>query len=318
MKKIFLVVILGFLAFFVFSLWWKQGLLPSNPQDKSYKIFVIKKGEGVRTIANELKKQGLIKDPVVFFLLVKKLGLDGKIQAGDFRLSPSQRAQEIAENLTHGTLDVWVTIPEGLRAQEIADVLKTKIQTFDESWREKLQINEGYLFPDTYLVPKDADIDLIIKLMKDNFDEKFASIQKTKNKLSKNEIVIIASMIEREAKLSADRPLVASVILNRLSIGMPLQIDATIQYALGYQWNQKTWWKKNLTKEDLKLDSPYNTYENIGLPPSPISNPGFDVLEAATNPKETEYLYYVSDSSGRNHYARTLEGHNTNIKKFRP
>lgn len=307
---VFVIVVLG--LFF----WWKNGLLPVNANDKTQKIFVIQKGEGVREIANKLKREGLIKNAVVFFILIKKESMDGKIQAGDFRLSASMTAFEIAQNLTHGTLDVWVTIPEGKRAEEIAEILKESVPSYQSFWKDELVKHEGYLFPDTYLVPKDGDINLIISIMKSNFEKKFVSITPNKTRLSKEEIVIVASLIEREAKLDEDRPLVASVILNRLNISMKLDIDATVQYALGYQENQKNWWKKELTKDDLNINSAYNTYRNQGLPPTPISNPGLAVLRAVVNAPDTDYLYYISDRSGRNHYARTLEKHNKNIIKY--
>lgn len=307
---VFAIIVLG--LFF----WWKNGLSEVNSADKTQKIFVIQKGEGVREIANKLKKERLIKNPVVFFLLIWKQGLDRKIQAGDFRLSPSMTTTEIANTLIHGTLDVWVTIPEGKRAEEIAEILKTSTPAYQSFWRDELVKHEGYLFPDTYLIPKDADIDLIITIMKNNFEKKFESITPNKTGLSKEEIVIVASLIEREAKLDEDRPLVASVILNRLNIGMKLDIDATVQYALGYQDSQKNWWKKELTKDDLNINSAYNTYRNQGLPPTPISNPGLAVLRAVVNAPDNDYLYYISDRNGRNHYARTLEEHNENIIKY--
>lgn len=300
---------------FVF-LWWNNGIKPVDKNDKTQSIFVVDKGAGVREIANKLKKENLIRDPVVFFLLVKKEGIDGKIQAGDFRLSPSMSALEIAENLTHGTLDVWVTIPEGKRAEEIADILKTKLLTYQTSWPISLAKYEGYLFPDTYLIPKNADIDLIINIMKNNFEKQYAQVEATKSSFTKNEIVTIASLIEREAKHSKDRPLVASVITNRLNIGMKLDIDATIQYALGYQITEKSWWKRELTKADIDFPSPYNTYRNPGLPPTPIANPGLASLQAAANPAKTNYLYYISDKQGINHYAETLDEHNANIRKY--
>lgn len=317
MKKLIITTSFIIFLFAFLALWWKNGLLAVNPSDSTQHIFVVKRGEGIREIANSLKKEGLIKDPIVFFLLVKKLNLDGKIQAGDFRLSPSETAYDIAQELTHGMLDIWVTIPEGKRADEIADILKEKIPTYQETWRNILNRNEGYLFPDTYLIPRDTDINTIVSIMKDNFEKKYESIQNIKqNNLTKDQVVIVASLIEREAKLGLDRPLVASVILNRLNIEMALQIDATIQYALGFQETEKTWWKKNLTAQDLKIDSPYNTYVNPDLPPTPISNPGLDVLKAVLNPAQTNYLYYISDKSGQNHYAKTIEEHNANIRKY--
>lgn len=317
MKKItiFIAVLTIFIA--ATYLWWGDGLLPVNPQDKTEKIFVIKKGAGLKEIANNLGKEGLIKNSIVFFLYTRKERLEGKIQAGDFRLSPSMTAEKIAKILTHGTLDVWMTIPEGKRAEEIADLLSANIPSYKEFWRSRLVANEGYLFPDTYLIPKDADIDLVLPIMKGNFDKKIAQIGfSNKSNLTRNGIVILASIIEREAKFPTDRLLVASVLLNRLKISMPLQADATIQYALGYQQDKRSWWKKSLTREDLKIDSPYNTYINTGLPPTPISNPGLEALKAATNPGNSDYLYYLSDKLGRNHYARTLEEHNQNIKTY--
>jgi UPF0755 protein len=316
MKKVFVLVVLIIIFLMAGIFWWNNGIGTVDPKDKSYKIFVISPGLGIRKIASDLKAQNLIRDPTVFFLLLKQSGLDKKIQAGDFRLSPSMTAQEIAENLTHGTIDIWITIPEGQRAQEVANTLSQKIPTYDGEWLKLLAENEGYLFPDTYLIPRNADINQIINIMRINFDKKFATLKNNAN-LSKNQIVIIASMIEREAKYEEDRPLVASVILNRLNISMPLQIDATVQYALGYSKEEKTWWKKNLTLADLKVKSPYNTYENNGLPEAPISNPGLDSLLAVISAPQTNYLYYISDKTGHNHYAETVEEHNLNIKKYR-
>lgn len=316
MKKLFILFLVFIIVLLAISLWWKNGLSAVNSADKTQKIFVIQKGEGVKEIANKLKREGFIKNSVAFFILIRKEGMDGKIQAGDFRLSPSMTAFEIAQTLTHGTLDVWVTIPEGKRAEEIAEILKKSVPSYQSFWRDELVKHEGYLFPDTYLIPKDGDINLIISIMKNNFEKKFTSITPNKTGLSKEEIVIVASLIEREAKLDEDRPLVASVILNRLNIGMKLDIDATVQHALGYQENQKSWWKKELTKDDLSIDSAYNTYRKQGLPPTPISNPGLAVLQAVVNSPDTDYLYYISDRNGRNHYAKTFEEHNENIRRY--
>lgn len=317
MKRIITVIVLILVFVIISVFWWQNGVLPANSQNNSPKIFVVKNGQGVREIANSLKKEGLIRDPVVFFLITKQTGLDKKIQAGDFRLNSSMNAYEVAESLTHGTLDIWVTIPEGYRAEEIADILENKIPNYDESWRQTLNQNEGYLFPDTYLIPRDADIDTIISIFKNNFQTKYDSVKSLKtNNLSETQTLILASLVEREARLEEDRPLVASVIYNRLSIGMKLDIDATLQYTLGYQENEKRWWKKGLTNEDKKINSPYNTYTNSTLPPRPISNPGLSAIKAALNPAETNYLYYITDQNGKNRYATSLEGHNANIEKY--
>ena len=317
MKKLIVLVAILLIAIAGTGFWWSNGLLPANSSNKTPVIFIVKKGEGVREIANHLKSQNLIKDPIVFFLFTRIQGLDKQIEAGDFRINPSMSAEDIANNLTHGTLDIWVTIPEGQRALEIAQTLKDKLPGYQDSWNDILVKNEGYLFPDTYLIPRDADINFIVNLMTNNFKSKYSTLGALgKSSLTQNQIVIVASLVEREAKNDTDRPLVASVILNRLNIGMKLDIDATIQYALGYQADQKRWWKKDLTTDDLSLNSPYNTYKVSGLPPTPISNPGLASLNAVVNPANTNYLFYMTDSKGITHFAATIEEHNANIKKF--
>jgi UPF0755 protein len=317
MKKILTVLGLLILFSIIALIWWQNGLQPVNASNKTSKIFVVNNGEGVREIANNLKANGLIKDPIVFFLLARTEGLDKKIQAGDFKLNYSMNAQEIATNLTHGILDIWITIPEGLRATEIADILKAKIPTYNDSWTTTLAANEGYLFPDTYLIPREADVNTIVTLLRNNFQTKFDSVKATKiTILTQAQTIVVASIIEKEAKFAEDRPMVASVIMNRLNMGMALQVDPTVAYALGYQADTKSWWKKELTFDDLKINSPYNTYKNTGLPPTPISNPGLLSIEAALKPATTNYLYYFSDKQGHLHFATTIEGHNANIEKY--
>ena len=317
MKKLFITFAIGIIVAVIATLWWKNGTLPVNSKASSQKIFVVRKGQGVREISYNLKQQGLIKDPIVFFIITKKMGYDKKIEAGDFRLSPSMNTWDIANSLTHGTLDIWVTIPEGKRTEEVAEILKKNIPTFQQSWIQSLITDEGYLFPDTYLIPKDATIDLISTMMKDNFQQKFDSAKNTKiTNLTDRETIIMASLVEREAKADIDRPMVASVIYNRISIDMKLDIDATLQYALGYQTDEKRWWKKELTSQDKTINSPYNTYTNPGLPPGPISNPGLASIKASLNPAKTDYLFYISDANGTNHYAKTMAEHNANIKKY--
>lgn len=315
MKKLFVlfIIVVVFIAGGYF--WWQQNLLPVNTGDKATKIFVIKEGENVRAVAAALKERNLIKNSTVFFLLVKQMNTENKIQAGDFRLSPSESSQQIAQDLTHGVLDIWVTIPEGKRAEEVADIFKDKLPSYNNSWKEKLLANEGHLFPDTYLIPRTVDSTFIMNALIKNFDKHMAALQGNTTYTDKQRL-IIASLVEREAKDPQDRPLIASVIVNRLQLNMPLQIDATIQYALGYQPIEQTWWKKNLTADDLMIRSLYNTYQNPGLPPAPICNPGAAALQAAFHPSQTDYLYYLADKSGHSHFAKTLEEHNANIKKY--
>lgn len=315
MKKIFIFFLI--FAFFLIGLyiWWENGIVPVNTANTVNKAFIVMEGEGTRAVVDNLKKSGLIRDPIVFFLLLKQKGIDGKIQAGQFLLNPSMSANEILQKLQVGKFDESVTIPEGKRAEEIADILKDKMPQYNEAWRVQLNKNEGYLFPDTYLFQRFAGVEQFIAIMKNNFGKKYTKVINN-TALSQKDIVILASLIEREAKRSEDRPLVSSVIHNRLDLGMKLDIDATVQYALGFDATGRVWWKKELTNDDLKIDSPYNTYLNPGLPPGPIASPGLASLIAAANPARTDFLYYISDKDGNNHYASTLKEHNANINKY--
>jgi UPF0755 protein len=315
-KTTFIILLFAFLIFGSF-LWWKNGLSPVDSINKKNVSFVIQKGSGLKEITSELKAAGLIKSRVVFFLYTRLNKFENKIQAGNFTLSPSMTAQEIAQNLTHGRMSPNnILFREGIRATEIAEILKRNIPTYNSSWENILISNEGYLFPSTYDMPKDTDIETVVSLMKNKFEQEYKKLDTSKTKLSKNEIVTLASLVEREAKSAEDRPLVAAVLLNRLEIGMKLELCATVQYALGYSQEQKTWWKNGITFEDIKISSPYNTYKNAGLPPTPIANPGIEALEAVINPTKTDYLYWISDKSGHLHFAKTLQAHNANIKKY--
>lgn len=298
-------------------LWWKESLSPVNPSDKTPKIFVIRRGEGVREIAWRLKKEGLTKNQVAFFLLVKKIGIDQNLQAGDFRLSPSMDAETIAQTLTRGMLDVWLTLLEGWRNEEIALKLAGELLLPESEFLKYAQ--EGYMFPDTYLIPKDATASAVVKILRDNFDKKLTSQlqeEALKKGLTKEEIVILASIVEKEASGEEDRGIIAGILLKRLKKGWPLQADATIQYALGYQPEERTWWKKNLTEADKKIKSAYNTYLNPGLPPEPICNPGLASIGAVIYPQETDYWYYLHDKEGKVHSAKTIEEHEENIGKY--
>lgn len=318
MKKPLVVLIIVLAAAVAFYLYYKEGTLPVNKADQSTQVFVIRKGESVTEIAKNLEKEELIRNRIVFYLAVKRLGIAKNIQAGDFRLSPSMNVYQIAQSLTKGTLDVWITIIEGLRQEEIAHIFAKEL-SFPESEFVK-RADEGYLFPDTYLVPKQATIDMVISILTKNFNRKYNQELKDKAKekgLTDEEVVIMASMVEKEAKLDQDRRPVASVMLKRYRNDWPLQVDATIQYALGYQMEERTWWKKNLTSQDLTIDLPYNTYQNTGLPPTSISNPGLASIQAVLEADEnTVYWYYLSDNQGKMHFATTLEEHNANISKY--
>jgi UPF0755 protein len=225
--------------------------------------------------------------------------------------------QEITQKLTHGGVcDVTAKIIEGQRAAEIAEILKKSVPTYDFSWIAILVVNEGYLFPDTYRIPIDANIEGIITQMRDNFDSKYAEINTNNSKLTKSQIVTLASLIEREAITNEERPIIAGILMNRLNAGIPLQVDATIQYVKGKNLSTDKWWEPVTLAEYKSVVSDYNTYLHTGLPPGPISNPGFESLRAAASPADTDYLYYIHDKTGQIRYAKTLQQHNANIQRY--
>lgn len=318
MKKILIatgIILIAAVGTFIF---YREGTLPVNKSDTSTNIFVIQKGEALDSIINKLQQEKLIRNRVVFYLIVKQKGIERKIQAGDFRLSPSMDAYKIAEELTHGTLDTWVTIPEGLRKEEIAEILSKDLGISEVEFNQIAE--EGYLYPDTYLIPKNPSAQLVAEMLTNTFsmkvtDEMRAQIKK--KGMTENEVVTLASILEREAFGDTDRQEIADILYRRIQEGIPLQVDATVQYVLGYQPQEKRWWKKELTFDDLKIDSPYNTYKVTGLPPAPISNPGIKSIEAVINANaDTPYLFYLHDASGSTHYAKDSEGHQENINKY--
>ncbi|HCM37989.1 MAG: Aminodeoxychorismate lyase [Candidatus Gottesmanbacteria bacterium GW2011_GWB1_43_11] len=321
MNKIFIrLAVLGLILLLVIGggwLWWKDATQAAIPGETTTKIFVVEKGENVRSIATRLKNEKLIKDQIGFFLEVKLLNLDNKLQAGDFRLSPGMTTEQIIEQLTHGTLDTWVTIVEGWRSEEIALKLAQTL-AIPETEFNKLA-HEGYMFPDTYLIPKDATAAAIVQILEDNFNKRVSA--EVRSKITQQGIsfadgIILASIVEREGRTDTDRPIIAGVLLKRLKQDWPLQTDATLQYALGYQSETKSWWKKELVQADKDLNSPYNTYKHIGLPPTPIANPGLAAILAIANPVDTPNWYYLHDKEGKAHFAETLEEHNANVNRY--
>lgn len=285
-------------------------LSPPMANNKTKYSLIIEKGDGVSEIADKLKEKNLIKNTLFFKIFVKATGKSSRLQAGTYKLSSSENLSSIVNSLSAGkTEDVTITIPEGLRREEIADTLGSALgEKVKEEFLTLTKNLEGHLFPDTYFVKRDTDAEEIITKMTDNFEAKFKDIL-VKTNLSKNETITLASIIERETKHDEDRALVSGILYKRIMNNWPLEADATIQYALGF-------WKKTLTAEDLNLDSPFNTRKNLGLPPSPITNPGLKSLIAAANPINSSYWFYLSDLKGNMHYAKTMEEHEANIVKY--
>ncbi len=290
----------------------------STPQPKVK--FVIPKGQAVSVIAQNLKEEGLIRQPLAFRLEVKRNGLEDKIQAGSFEVSPSMSLSEIADTLTTGTNDLWVTLLEGWRREEIADYLdEQELPSFDkETFLEISASSEGMLFPDTYLVPRETTAEQLFSLFTNTFERKITQGLAEEIKASEHDfddVLVMASIVEREARGLTQMKEVAGILWYRLEIGMPLQADATLQYAKGYNKNEEKWWSVPLGA-DRQLQSQFNTYTNPGLPPHPISNPGLDAITATLTPNDTQNVFYIHDAEGKLHYAKTLEEHNRNIERY--
>lgn len=312
---IFIAVII--IALLGISLWWNDGISPIDQHDSTPVAFQVQKGETIRNIAARLAAERLVRSKTVFFLLLKLKGIDDKIQAGEFRINRAMSADQVADSLTHGAVDLWVTTLEGWRVEEIAAKLSQDLKIPE---REFISVaEEGYMFPDTYLLPKDASASAVANIFKNNLDKRITSTMKAdaaKQGLKMADVIILASLVEREGRTADDKPVIAGILRNRLLAEWPLDIDATLQYALGYQSDEKSWWKKNLTDEDKKINSPYNTYLHKGLPAGPISNPGLVSIKAVIYPIVSEYYFYIHDPSGTPHYAKTVTEHETNVNKY--
>ncbi len=314
MKKLVWIIVSLILITFAVRTFWNMQLTAVS-SDETVKSLIITKGQSVSDVADKLKEQGLIKSPFFFKLYLNQSGLADQMQTGTFKLSPSMSSAEITKKLTTQAEDVWITLIEGWRLEEMVVKLSAQLGVKSNEFIKKAK--EGYMFPDTYLFPREVTVEGIVKKLRDTFDQKYSDELKSKIRtqgLTENQGVILASIVEREARSDEVRKMVASILLKRLKIDMGLNADATIQYALGYQEDEKSWWKRHLSKEDLKIDSPFNTYIHRGLPPTPIANPSLSSLQAVADADpNTPYLYYYHDSKGNSYYAKTLDDHNKNV-----
>ncbi len=294
-------------------------LQPVDPQDQSIVRVVIPKGRSVKAVSQQLKEKGLIKSPFMFQVYYRLNQDQYKIQAGSFELSPSLAVEDIFQKLSQGTDDVWITLTEGLRREEIAESLESySLQEYDQQEFLSQTVGlEGQLFPDTYLVPKESTTQSIVSLLQNTFEEKIEPLQAEidQSPRSFKDLLIMASLLEREAQGKEQMRLVSGVLWKRLELGMPLQVDATLQYAKGYDEQLQTWWPSP-TAGDKEIDSRFNTYRNPGLPPHPICNPGYDAIEAALTPIDSGNLYYLHDNQGEIHFAQTLQEHNQNVNRY--
>jgi UPF0755 protein len=295
-------------------------------------LFIIESGESVISISNRLEDAGLIANARTFRIYLVWTGMDGYIQTGMYRLSPALTAESIAGMLQTTTLtEVTFTVLPGWRMEEIAASLPTSgLNIPPEAFLMAAATPgllgdiipagaaaEGFLYPDTYILPRTTTADQLVSILLQQFSLELTTDLRNgfaNQGLSVYEAVTLASIIEREGMVDDELPTIASVFYNRLAIGMKLQTDPTVQYAIGYNHVQGTWWTNPLSAADLQFNSAYNTYLYPGLPPAPISNPGLAALTAVAFPAQTPYYFFQAqcDGSGLHNFSETFEQHEQN------
>jgi len=313
-------------------LWkYKELTTPLEPHATPQR-FVIQSGETAEQIAMRLQSEGLIRDYEAFRDYMVYSGLDTAIQAGEYEISPAWSAIEIGHQLLDATPDqITFVILAGWRVEEVAASLPTSglqispeeflqfVRNPPSGWhpagRDSAGLSlEGYLYPGEYRFKRDASVREVVAAFLERFNQQVdANLREgfSRQGLTLHEAVTLASIVHREGVVEEERPMIASVFYNRLRAGMKLDADPTVQYALGYNSIQKTWWTNPLSRDDLMFNSPYNTYQNTGLPPAPICNPSLSALQAVAYPADSPYFYFRArcDGSGRHSFAKTFEEH---------
>lgn len=293
-------------------------------------VFVdVAPGTGVAGIARQLAEAGVVPDALTFRIAVRVKRAERRLKAGEYRFSTAASPFAVVDRLTRGEVFLRpITFPEGLTIAEMARLFEARgfgdAAAFEEAARQADLVEdldpaapdlEGYLFPETYALPRRADAKALVRQMVGRFRTVFGEEQIDRAKAqgrSVREVVTLASVVEKETAVAEERPIVAGVYANRLRIGMGLQADPTVIYALARAGR----WDGNLTRENLRFDSPYNTYRYAGLPPGPIAAPGRAALEAALEPADVPYLYFVSQNDGSHVFAETLAEHNRNVREW--
>ena len=297
--------------------------VPKSSHDPDQKIYItVKPGMDADAIAGQLLAHGVIDSKFSFWWQVKTGGLQDKFMAGTYLLHPGMKTEDAIGKLISGeTTSIKFTIPEGFGIKEIAERLsdeglvnKEKFlklakdyapYDYVEKHENVRYAAEGFLFPDTYEIQSDLSEKEIMAMMAKDFDQRLTKKLRARAEemnLSIYDLVTLASLVEKEARYEEDRPIIAQVFFKRLRIGMPLQSDTTLQYLLDAP-------KEDVSIADTKMESPYNTYQNYGLPPGPIASPGMAAIEAVLYPADTDYLYFVADRQGHNHYSNTYAEH---------
>lgn len=320
--------LLFFLLIGVFS--YALSSTETMPEGEEDVYVTVRSGMSADDVAEALEKRGVIRSRLKFWLAAKMNGADGSFKVGTYALHTNMEPRDVLQVLIEGrTVQVRFTIPEGFTVEDIAKRLDAKGIVRKEDFLkaakhyapydyirksdEARYYAEGFLFPDTYEVDGDITVDDILSMMSRDFDQRLTRKMRERAKeegLSIYDLIILASLVEKEARYEEDRALIAQVFLKRLAIGMPLQSDATLQYLLDAP-------KEDVTYKDTEMDSPYNTYQHRGLPPGPVANPGTASIEAVLWPAKTDYLYFVADREGHNYYSHTYEEHDAIVQKVR-
>lgn len=321
------IFLLVFVALVTLAGWFAIYVVSPGPPNSSETVTVtIPRGTSVRGIGDILAGEGVISHDIRFLLLAKISGYSSRLQAGEFRLHTGKRPGEVLKELAFAKpVEHAITVPEGLRASEIAEIFGAlgwcDPDNFvrlvsDKPFMEKLGFGqldslEGYLFPDTYLLTRDIyGAENIIPIMVRRFAEVWNEVTaESKEQPDREKTVILASIVEKETGASEERPLIAGVFYNRMKLGMRLQSDPTVVYG-------SKRYAEAITRSDLQTPTPYNTYLITGLPAGPICNPGKYALEAALHPTSTPNLYFVSKNDGTHHFSKTLSEHNRAVEKY--
>jgi UPF0755 protein len=303
----------------------RYGDSPTEPGAPD-KVVTISPGQGFSSVARDLNRQGIITQPLKFKWIARQSGRDTKIQAGEYLLSPALTPRQVLDKLVSGEVRLHrLTIPEGYTLDEIAAAVAAegfaqeaafKKAAREPQFRDRYGIQasslEGYLFPDTYLFPREATAEDIITAMLERFHQVFGSEWRRRAEeigMTVHEVVTLASIIEKETGTASERPLISSVFHNRLKRGMRLETDPTVIYGIPN-------FNGNLTRADLATPTPYNTYIVAGLPPGPIANPGRASLEAALYPADTPYLFFVSRNDRTHEFSTSLADHNRAVNTY--
>lgn len=321
-------VLLGAGLFLAFG---TSHTIERSDRDAGENIYmVVKPGTTASEISDRLMQLGVIDSRLRFWWLMKLQGDASKFKTGTYAFTPHMDEQAVLDKLVAGdTTVVKFTIPEGFGIKDIAKRLADEGLVDEQEFLAEAKdfapydymkkrpnvryAAEGYLFPDTYVIHSDVSAEGIMKMMAEDFDTRLTPAlrqQAAAKGLSIHDLITLASLVEKEARYDEDRPIIAQVFFKRLQMGMPLQSDTTLQYLMAGP-------KEDVSIEDTKIDSPYNTYQHEGLPPGPIASPGMKSILAVLNPANTDYLYFVADRQGHNHYSQTYDEHLAIVEQVR-